>query len=129
MWASFLIKYLSSSLRYRSTREALYWQGTNNVRRNLLMAAAKRTIYDEWDPGQETYQNLAELRSLANERLTAAIVSSVQCQVRGMSTDYTSFSGQPYRFRPVSSTFSSSPRLLIRSPLSDTTIPNIYSNM
>lgn len=95
MWASFLIKYLSSSLRYRSTREALYWQGTNNVRRNLLMAAAKRTIYDEWDPGQETYQNLAELRSLANERLTAAIVSSVQCQVRGMSTDYTSF------FRPT----------------------------
>jgi hypothetical protein len=69
------------------SREAVYWKYTNTVRRNLLMAGVKQGILEVWNPAEETYQNLAELRTLANRRLTAAVVSSVQSQVRGMSTD------------------------------------------
>lgn len=111
----------SLSFRNRSSRESNYWKFTNPVRRNLLMAAVKRAIYEEWRPDEETYQNVAELRTLAYRRLTAAVVSSVQSRVRDMSIDSKSFLGQPHRFRTVSSAIPS-PWILIRCPISDTTI-------
>ena len=67
------------------------------------MAAVKRAIYEEWRPDEETYQNVAELRTLAYRRLTAAVVSSVQSRVRDMSIDSKSFLGQPHRFWTVPS--------------------------
>ena len=72
------------------------------------MAAVKREIYGEWNPdqGQETYQSLAELRSLALTRLTAAVVSSIQGQVMYFNIDSTSFPGQSYRIQQFTSTFS-----------------------
>ena len=71
------------------------------------MAAVKSAIWNEWNPVQEDYQSLAELKSLAFRRLTDAIASSVQSQVRDMSADSAPFPGQPCN----TSTFSSSPRL------------------
>jgi hypothetical protein len=44
------------------------------------MAAVKRQIRGEWNPVQENYQNVAELRSLAFRRLLAAVVSPVRSQ-------------------------------------------------
>jgi hypothetical protein len=61
------------------------------------MAAVKTRIWNEWNPAQENYESLDELRSLAFRRLVAAVVSSVQSQVRDMSTDSTPFSDLPYR--------------------------------
>ena len=88
MWAPFPINYpLIFQPRTQTSVAAKYWrEGTNNVRRHLLMAGVKQAIYREWDPpGRNTPQNVAELRSLARRRLTAAVVSSVHSQVRRMS--------------------------------------------
>jgi hypothetical protein len=73
-----LTKYpLILRFRTRTTTESNYWKNTNNVRRNLLMAAVKTRIWNEWNPAQENYESLDELRSLSFRRLVAAVVSSV----------------------------------------------------
>ena len=99
----------SSSLRNRSGTEAIYWKNTNVVRRNLLMAAVRRSIWMEWNPMGEAYvdnQSLAELRALAFRRLTETVVSFKTsrgiCQLTG-----TRISGQPYQIQPDASTLTS----------------------
>ena len=80
------LKYFSSSLRNRSGTEAIYWKNTNVVRRNLLMAAVRRSIWMEWDPmgaANVDNQSLAELRALAFRRLVETVVSSVSKTSRG----------------------------------------------
>ena len=103
----------------RTTTESMYWKTTNNVRRNLLMVAVKRRIWNEWNPPQENLNlnyddELRKLRSLSFKSLVAAVVSSVQIQVRDMSTDSTPFSDQPYREQPYAPTFSSTSTLRLR---------------
>lgn len=46
------------------------------------MAVVKREIAERWRPGEGRDQNLADLRTMALRRLTAAVVSSVQSRVR-----------------------------------------------
>ena len=106
--------------RNRSGAESAYWKNTNVVRRNLLMAAVRRSIWMEWDPMGEAYvdnQSLAELRALAFRRLTETVVSSVSKTKSEivLSTDST-FSGQPYKNQPDAFTFASTFSLTTATP-------------
>lgn len=110
--------------RTRTTTESMYWKNTNNVRRNLLMAKVKKRIWaeNEWNPGQENFlsnsdHELRTLKTISFRRLVAVVVSSVQIQVRDMSTDSTPFSDLPYREQPYASTFSSTSTQRLRLSL------------
>jgi len=59
--------------RNRTSAEAVYWKLTNNLRRNLLMTAARDLLLDEWDvpfPNDtEAQGNVLALRPVAEKAL------------------------------------------------------------
>jgi hypothetical protein len=73
------------------------------------MTAARDLLLDEWDvpfPNDtEAQGNVLALRPVAEKALLDRVVSSVQNQVRDMSTDSTPFSDLPYNIQFDTSRF------------------------
>ena len=71
---------MNTTHRTNAQAEAGYWQGTNVVRRNLLLRSARQKLEEAWDPlgdflSDEWNKSLSRLKALSTQALTDSIVS------------------------------------------------------